>query len=170
LTKKQTFSHDIIIRFELILLTTIDDDLRRLKASVQLFDKLECCSGNLNGDLNNVDAALALVDVDKMRYHIINCLTALYLVEAQIRRSDETVGDGNYELVKGKVFNASISMINDYKFDSDEAVVSTILSSFPFPDEGNMSDERSWLPQHFAIALGVRNKIKAKMKFVSCFL
>jgi ankyrin repeat protein len=50
-------------------------------------------------------------------------------------------------------------MINDDKFDSDEAIVSTILSSFPFPDEGNVSDERSWFPQHFALALGVRNRI-----------
>jgi hypothetical protein len=137
----------------------MNDDLRRLEASLQLFDKLECCSSNLNGNFNNVDAALALVDRDKMRRHIINCLTALHLVETQIRGSDETVDDENYELVKGKVFNASISMINDDKFDSDEATVSTILSSFPFPDEGNVSDERSWLPQHFALALGVRNKI-----------
>jgi ankyrin repeat protein len=50
-------------------------------------------------------------------------------------------------------------MINDDKFDSDEAIVSSILSSFPFPGEGNVSDERSWLPQHFTLALGVRNRI-----------
>jgi hypothetical protein len=137
----------------------MDDDLCRLKASLQLFDKLECCSSNLNGNFNNVDAAIALVDRDKMRRHIINCLTALHLVETQIRGSDETVDDDDYELVKGKVFNASISMINDDKFDSDEAIVSTILSSFPFPDEENVSDERSWFPQHFALALGVSNRI-----------
>jgi hypothetical protein len=137
----------------------MDNDLRRLKSSLQLFDKLECCSSNLNRNFNNVDAALALVDRDKMRCHIINCLTALYLAETQIRGSDETVDDENYELVKGKVFNASISMINDDKFDSDEAIVSSILSSFPFPDEGNVSDERSWLPQRFTLALGVRNRI-----------
>jgi hypothetical protein len=140
-------------------MTAMDDDLRRLKASLQLFNKLECCSNNLNGNFNNVDAALALVDRDKMRRHIINCLTALYLVETQIGGNDETVDDENYELVRGKVFNASISMINDDKFDSDEAIVSTTLSSFPFPDEGNVSDERSWLPQHFALVLGVRGKI-----------
>jgi hypothetical protein len=44
-------------------------------------------------------------------------------------------------------------------FDSNRALVSTILSGFPFPDEGEMSDERSWQPQHFTIVLGVRNKI-----------
>jgi hypothetical protein len=106
-----------------------------------------------------VDAALALVDRDKMRRHIINCLTALDFVETQIQGNNETVDDENYELVKGKVFNASISMISDDKFDGDEAIISTILSSFPFPDEGNVSDERSWFPQHFALALGVRNRI-----------
>jgi hypothetical protein len=155
---KKLSSH-IIISFELILLTTMDDDLRRLKASLQLFDKLECCSSSLNGNFNNVDAALALIDRDKMRRHIINCLTALYLVETQIQGSDETVDDENYELVKGKVFSASISMISEDTFDSDEAIVSTLLSSFPFPDDGNVSNERSWLPQHFTLALGVRNEI-----------
>jgi hypothetical protein len=67
----------------------MDDDLCRLKASLQLFDKLECCSSNLNGNFDNVYAALALVDRDKMRRHIINCLTALHLVETQIGGSDE---------------------------------------------------------------------------------
>jgi hypothetical protein len=140
----------------------MNDVLRRLKASLQLFVKLECCSSNLNGDFNNVDAALASVDVDKMRCHTINCLTALYLVETQKRKSDETVDDDDYELVKGKVFNASISMISDNIsniFDSDEAIISSILSGFPFPDERIKSDERRWLPQHFALALGVRNII-----------
>jgi ankyrin repeat protein len=138
------------------------DNLRRLKASLQLFNELECCSSNLNGDFDtwrSYQDLLALVDVDKMRCHIINCLTALYTVETQKRISDENVSDENYESVKGKVFNAAISMIGGNIFDSNEAVVNTILSSFPFPDEGKLSDERSWLPQHFALALGVRNKI-----------
>jgi hypothetical protein len=73
----------------------MDDNLRRLKASLQLCDKFKCFSSNLNGDLNNVEAALVLEDRDKMRCHILNCLTALYLVEAQLRGSDETVGDEN---------------------------------------------------------------------------
>jgi hypothetical protein len=45
--------------------------------------------------------------------------------------------------VKGKVFNASISMISDNLnniFDSDEAIVSTILSGFPFPDENKIAE------------------------------
>jgi hypothetical protein len=130
----------------------MDDNLSLLKASLQLFDKLNCCSSSLNGDFDNVFKALALVDEDKMRCHIFNCLIALNLVHTEKRKND-TADDGNYEMVKGKVFNVAISMILDDEFDSDEAVVKTTLSSFPF------SDKQSWFPQHFAIALGVRNKI-----------
>lgn len=54
----------------------MEDNLRRLKASLQLFDKLECCSSSMNGNFNDMSAALALVDLDKMRCYIINCVTA----------------------------------------------------------------------------------------------
>jgi hypothetical protein len=137
----------------------MDDNLRCLKASLRLFDKLECCSSNLNGDFDNVFTALALVDEDKMRCHIFNCLIALTLVHTEKRKNDTAADDGNYKMVKGKVFTAAISMILDDEFDSNEAVVKTILSGFPFPDESKVSDKQSWFPQHFAIALGVRNKI-----------
>jgi ankyrin repeat protein len=138
----------------------MNDNLRRLSASLQLFHKLDCCSSNVNIDFKDVWTALALVDIDKMRCHIISCLTALHLVEPQKRGIDASdCDDYSYELVKGKVFNAAISMISDDIFDSDEAVVSLILSGFPFPDENRISDEHSWFPQHFAIALGVRDKI-----------
>jgi hypothetical protein len=33
-----------------------------------------------------MDAALALVDIDKMMCHLINCLTALYLVQTEKRK------------------------------------------------------------------------------------
>jgi hypothetical protein len=62
-------------------------------------------------------------------------------------------------MVKGRVFNAAISMILDDELKSNEAVVKTILSGFPFPDGNRLADQQSKLPQHFAIALGVRNKI-----------
>jgi hypothetical protein len=137
----------------------MDYDSCRLKASLQLFDKLECCSSSMNGDLKNVDAALVLVDIDKMRCHIINCLTAMHLVETEKKEKEAVVDNDDYELAKSKVFNAAISMISDDKFDSDEAIVKSILLNLPISDERTISDGRSWLPQHFAIALGVRNKI-----------
>jgi ankyrin repeat protein len=138
----------------------MDDNLSLLKASLQLFDRLNCCSSSLNGDFDNVFKALALVDEDKMRCHIFNCLIALTLVHTEKRKKEYSADDGNYEMVKGKVFNAAISMIlDDEELNSNEAVVKTILSGFPFPDEVKIADKRSWFPQHFTIALGVRNKI-----------
>jgi hypothetical protein len=56
---------------------------RQLKAAMALFGRLHCCSlhldgsDSLNGDIDDVDAALALVDEDKIRCHVINCLMAL---------------------------------------------------------------------------------------------
>jgi ankyrin repeat protein len=136
----------------------MDEDLRRLKASLQIFDKFECCSSSLNGDFDDVFTALALVDEDKMRCHIFNCLIALNFIHTEKRKTD-TADDDNYEMVKAKVFNAAIPMILDDEFDSNEAVVKTILSSFIFPDGNIIADKSSWFPQHFAIALGVRNRI-----------
>jgi hypothetical protein len=137
----------------------MEDNLRRLKASLQLFDKLECCSSSMNGDFNNVDATLASIDIDKMRCHVINCLTAIHLVETEMKIDEAVVGNGNYELVKSKVFNAAISMISNDGFRSNEAVVKIILSGFPIPNESRISNEQSWLPQHFAVSLAVRDKI-----------
>jgi hypothetical protein len=137
--------------------TTMDKDNSRIKASFQLFDRLNCCSATLKLDFNDIEAALALIDEDKMRCLIISCLTALHLVQIQKREEAKDLDDENYELVKSKVFNTAISMITGDGFDRDEAVIDTILSCFT--DERKMSDERSWQPVHFAIALRVRNKI-----------
>lgn len=135
----------------------MDHDDSRIKASLQLFYKLGCCSSDLNAaDIYNVDVALALVNKDKLRCHIINCLAALHLVHAgqnEFENSDEE----KYESVKMLVFHSAITMILDDEFDSDDAVVGTIYSEFP--DENKMSDERSWLSQHFAIALSVKGEI-----------
>jgi hypothetical protein len=136
----------------------MDDNLSLLKASLQIFDKLNCCSISLNEDFHNVGTALVLIDEDKMRRHIFNCLIALNLVHTEKRRNDKA-DDDNYEMIKGKIFYAAILMILDDKLNSNEAVVETILPGFHFPDENKIADERSWFPQHFAIALGVRNKI-----------
>jgi hypothetical protein len=41
-------------------------------------------------------------------------------------------------MVKSRVFNAAVSMITSHKFNRDEAVVETILCSFP--DEKEVSE------------------------------
>jgi hypothetical protein len=94
-----------------------------------------------------------------VRCHVINCLIALDLVQLQNETQDEVAPTNDYELVKCKVFIASIRMILDEKFNRNEAVANTILSVFPFADERKISDEQSWLPQHFSIALAVRDEI-----------
>jgi hypothetical protein len=153
----------------------MEEYFSRIKASLHIFDELNCCYSHLNGNVDDVNAALALVDLDKMRCHIINCLTALNLVEMEMRKqvhSDNgAINSDNEkcEFVKSKVFNKAITMIVDDEFDSrdevvddefefesrNEVVVNTIFSNFP----RSISDERSWLHQHFAIAFSSSDKI-----------
>jgi hypothetical protein len=49
------------------------------------------------------------------------------MVQTEKRKDEVYSVDGDYKMIKGKVFNAAISMILYDKFDSDEAVVKTIL-------------------------------------------
>jgi hypothetical protein len=72
----------------------MEEDDRRIKAALQLFNRLNCCSGTLKGNIDNLDTALRLVDLDKMRFLIINCLIAFYLVQKaqSIKREDSDDG------------------------------------------------------------------------------
>jgi hypothetical protein len=129
-------------------------DNRRIKASYELFDRLECCTLDTIADLDD-DIALAFIDEDKMRCHILNCMAGLHRL--YIQKKKQTSEDNKHESVKRKVFNAAIKMIIDAESDGDQDVVNHILSIFP--DEKTMTDERSWLPMHFAMALTVENRI-----------
>jgi hypothetical protein len=154
----------------------MEEYVSRIKASLHIFDELNCCYSRLNKNIDDVDAALALVDVDKMRCHIINCLAALNLVEMQMRKqvysdngAHKLIDSDNekYEFVKSKVFNKAITMIVDDEYDSrneyadpeldyrNEVVVNTIFSNFP----RSLSDKRSWLHQYFAIVFSISGKI-----------
>jgi hypothetical protein len=127
---------------------------RRIKASYELFDRLKCCSIDTIGNLDD-EAALAFIEEDKMRCHILNCMAGLRRLYIQKKKLNST--DSKQESVKRKVFNAAIAMIIDAENDGDQAVINNLLSVFP--DEKTMTDERSWLPMHFAISLSVENKI-----------
>jgi ankyrin repeat protein len=127
---------------------------KRIKASFQLFDRLKCCLADLNGDFDIV-TALALMDEDKMRYFILNCLAALLVV--QIERSKHNSSETNkHELVKRKIFAGAISMMMSTECVNNQDQNSIISA---FPDDSKMTDERSWLPMHYAVALTVENKI-----------
>jgi hypothetical protein len=58
--------------------------------------------------------------------------------------------------VKRKEFSAAVSMMMNGECDSyqdQNAIVSA------FPNDSKMTDKRSWLSIHFAVALTVENKI-----------
>jgi hypothetical protein len=136
-------------------LTAMDEDLSRIWASFKLFAELSClCRGREEEDHNNCEEALELVDEDMMRCHIINCLTALLIV--QIHRTKKQM-DKNVEAVKRKVFTGAVLMILNSESESDQSVVNTILSAFP--EEKKKHNGMIWLPIHFAIALTGDDKI-----------
>jgi ankyrin repeat protein len=122
-----------------------------IAAALSLFNKLQCSSGEGVG--------LASADEDKMRCHIINCLTALRLIQIQNAKTEDSEKNRKYKSVKRKIFRKAISLIIEdvSESDSDQEIVNTIL--FPFPDLSMINDERSWLPMHFAIALNIGDEI-----------
>jgi hypothetical protein len=83
---------------------------------------------DLNVDFDN-DTALALMDLDKMRSLILNCIAGLRIVENERSKRNGLEID-KHELVKRKVFAAAILMMM-----SDESVTNkdqgAIVSSFP---------------------------------------
>jgi hypothetical protein len=63
----------------------MDDFAKRMKASLQLFEELECFTNGLNGVIMYAYDKLTLecCDEDKMRCHIINCIAALNLIQTE---------------------------------------------------------------------------------------
>jgi hypothetical protein len=134
----------------------MNENNRRIKNSYSLFQKHDCityASGHLE------------IDEDKMRFHIMNCLTALLLLQIEKDKAKDAMfrnvntGELNgrhyrCELVKRKVFAEAISTIINAECNID---LNPILS--PFPDDGILIHNRSWLPMHFAMSLSGGNKI-----------
>jgi hypothetical protein len=131
-----------------------DDNDKRVKASFQLFGRLKCCLTDLNVDLDN-DTALALMEEDKMRCLILNCIVGLSIVENKRSKQNGSEIDG-HELVKRKVFAAAVVMMMSGECDNNQDHNATVSA---FPDDSTMTDERSWLSMHCAVALSVENKI-----------
>jgi hypothetical protein len=130
-----------------------DNTDKRIKASFQLFDKMKCCLTDLNIDFDN-ETALALMEVDKMRCLILNCIAGLRTVENEKSKKNGSETDEN-ESVKRRVFDAAVSMMMSGEGVTNEdqnAIVSA------FPDDSMITDERTWCPMHCAVALTVDNK------------
>lgn len=110
------------------------------------------------------------LDEDKIRSHILDCLIALRKVQKEKRERRELrksffrkmvaakkiSTDINYQLesAKNRIFASAVKVIIDDKktAESDQHILTSLITSFP--DNAKMIDGRSWLPLHFAIALG----------------
>lgn len=103
-----------------------DIDLSR-KLFMELCDKND---GDGKYELETLD-----VDEDKMRCHVLDCLTALHKVQREKRIREISSGDKKYELAKRRVFSSAISMI----MDDEESVgvnydiLNSYLPSVTFP-------------------------------------
>jgi hypothetical protein len=129
-----------------------------VKAAYELFDELKCCSDGprRNGDFTS-DAALALLDIEKLKCHIVNCLAALNVVEIKTRHFKNPANE-QHEVVKRKVFEGACSMIINAELDANQtAIKKSVLSAFP--DKCKITNGQSWLPLHFAIVLFAEGKI-----------
>jgi hypothetical protein len=115
------------------------DDFTRIHYSYKLFDDLNCCSEDLNG--NYSDTALAFILEDMMRCHILNCLAALIVIQMERMKQQKAKRNDykKHEILKRKLFRAACLMMMDTEFDNDEVVTTTLLSSFP--DVSKISDE-----------------------------
>jgi hypothetical protein len=131
---------------------------RSIEASCKLFIDLKCCSDGprKNGDFTS-DIALASLDEEKMMCLIINCSAALNILQAK-RGESEASGNEKHESVKRKVFKGACSILINADSDSNQSDIKKSLLS-AFPDESKMSNDQSWLPLHFAIALLAEGKI-----------
>jgi hypothetical protein len=114
---------------------------------------MKCYSGaSKSSNDNPID--LKTLDEDKMRCQILDCLIALCRVQKQ--KDIEGISH-RLESTKRRIFAAAVALIIDEKLpiESDQHVVSFLMDSFP--DSIKMTDDRKWLPLHFAVALG--NKV-----------
>ena len=153
----------------------------RKKRSFQQFIKLKCVKNGakkLNADA--VDFDITLLDVRKMKSHILDCVAALGIVQQELvshelasvqREGKESLTkETQAVLLSNKVFKASLSimataMLHDSIERPKENKTSVRLLR-AFPDESKMTDGRSWLPLHWAIVADDMGITEADVKLV----
>jgi hypothetical protein len=125
-----------------------------ISSSIELFKNMPCLAEGADIECDGVK----ILDEEKIRCHILDCLVAFRRVQRQIRRLKMSSGNEQYESAKKRIFASAVSMILDEEtpIESDQCVFSTLLASFP--DKDKRADGRGWLPMHYAIALG--NKVR----------
>ena len=144
----------------------VDDPEWRARESFRQFINLKCLkSGHEELDIDADDFDITLLDVRKMKTHILDCVAALGIVQQELVYQEQELvlqeGDQSLTeeaqavLLSNKVFKASLSiMATAMLHDSIEVPKqsnSIVRLLAAFPDDSKMIDGRSWLPLHWAV-------------------
>jgi hypothetical protein len=120
--------------------------------SCQFFKELKCLIADYIDD-NSGECDLQMFDVDKMMCHILDCLVALRKIQRG-KRILKMSKNEQHEKAINRLFASVISTImsDEESVEGDHRILISLLASFP--DKEKMTDGRSLLPLHFALALG----------------
>ena len=134
----------------------------RRKRCFQQFIKLKCVkSGHeemLDADADDFD--ITLLDVSKMKAHILDCAAALSLVEQERIRQDKPLilQEGEQPLTTetqaalNRIFTTVATCVLDQSVEpSDNFGVEQLMRAFP--DDSKLTDGRGWLPLHWALVI-----------------
>lgn len=141
-----------------------DSDLHfagRFTLSSELFKNMRCVSEAADTECDDVK----ILDEDKMKRHIIDCLVALRRVQRFKRMHKICKENEQYETAKRRIFASAISMIIDEQspIESDQDIFSSLLA--PFPGKKKRTDDHSWLPMHLKhLFLGIKSEKRTFMK------
>ena len=146
----------------------------RKKRCFQQFVKLKCVTSGheeeeLDADADDFD--ITLLDVSKMKAHILDCAAALSLVEQERVRQDKPLilQEGEQPLtVETQAALDRIFTTVAKRFLDQSAVPSRSFSMKQlmraFPDDSKLTDGRGWLPLHWALVID--NVTEADVKLV----
>ena len=159
-------------------LSEIMAKIERKRRCIRQFIKLKCVkSGHEELDDDAHDFYIMLLDVRKMKNHILDCVAALGIVQQELVSHEQRyIREGEKSLAmetqeaSNKVFKASLltmatAMIHDGTEPSEQsASIDSLLRAFP--DESKQSDGRSWLPLHWAVVAGETSVAEEDVKTV----
>ncbi len=82
--------------------------------TIELFKKMECTSGCLPEiGTKRQKEAIKMLDAEKMRCHILDCLVALRRIQRYERILEISNANEQYECAKKRIFASAVSMILD---------------------------------------------------------
>jgi hypothetical protein len=119
----------------------------------QFIKQMRCVNDN---SVDNDNISSEMLDEDSMRCVALDCMVALQKVEME-KKTRMALGDADeqHENAKNRVFAAAVSMImdDDKLVDANPALHSLLTT---FLKKKKITDGRTWLPMHFALAFGDR--------------